>query len=471
MLNHTEFLAAAKSRRAELLNRLVEHPVSKAASGPPVAVIFSAPTAIRNHDVEHPYRADSDLAYLTGFTEPQAACVLAPEHPEGPFIFFVQEKDREKEIWTGMRAGVEGARDVYGADTAYVIGDLDKKLPHLLKNAGSVWSPLGWRPADDARLLRAARRARHLCRRGGSWPLVVGDLGDPLHEMRLIKDAFAIESLRRAAEITCEGHLQAMRGCRPGLLESDIEAMLTYAYRRGGAKRHGYDPIVAGGKNACILHYVENDQPLAADALLLIDSGAEVNHMTADLTRTFPVGGQFSAAQRDLYEVVLAANMHAIDLVRPGCNQEAVDDEARRILAQGLLDLGLMKGSVDEIVERRIPDDTPEDERATARRRSPLDRFYMHGTGHWLGSDVHDVGRYYLGDDPIPYRPGMVLTIEPGLYVSPDDTEAPEEMRGIGIRIEDDVLVTDGDPEVLTAASPKSVADLEDCVGSGHSRA
>lgn len=424
--------------------------------------LFSHPVYLRNGDVEHAYRADSDIAYLTGFEEPECALLLVPDgEGGGKTIGFVRPRDKEREIWDGRRHGPDGAREVFGLDDAFPVAELPTELPKLLRGTTALWSLFGRRNDDDERLFGAVATARQRSRRKGQWPVAYCDLAPALHGMRQRKDEDEIARLRAAVKASTAGHRRAMAVVRPGMNEADLEAVLTFAFRRGGAARHGYTPIVAGGENACILHYIENDAPLKDGDLVLIDAGAEHGLYTADITRTFPVSGTFTPPQQRLYELVLAAEQAAIASVKPGSNLVEVDAVARRTLAKGLQELGLLEGDLDTLVTKVPYEGMPE----AHPGRAPLDRFYMHSTSHWLGSDVHDVGTYHDGEDPTPLVPGMVLTVEPGIYVSPTDADAPEEYRGIGIRIEDDVLVTEAGNEVLTRDVPRSVEDICALIG------
>lgn len=419
-------------RRARVLERL----------GDGALVIPAGRPARRNGDADHPFRAASDLLYLTGFPEPESVLVLNPAL-EKPYVLFVLPRDREKEIWTGRRAGVEGAKERYGAQEAFTVEELDRELPRLLAGASTVHAPLGLDPAFDAKLVQAMAELRRKAR-GAPAPDRLADCGPLLHELRLFKDEGELALLRRAAVLTEEGHRRAMAATRPGAREYEIEAELLYAYRRGGGTGPGYEPIVAAGENATILHYRTGRDELREGELLLVDSGCEVDGYTADVTRTWPVGRRFEGAARTLYEIVLASHAAALDAVRPGSTLEAVHAAATRAIIRGLLEEKLLEGSEDSCFADKS-----------------FRRFFMHGTSHWLGLDVHDPGAYLRGGASRPLAPGMVFTVEPGLYVAADDEKAPESFRGIGIRIEDDVLVTAAGREVLTDGVPRSVADVE----------
>jgi Xaa-Pro aminopeptidase len=408
-----------------------------------VAIFRAAPAAVRSHDVEHRYRQDNDLLYLTGFPEPEATCILAPG-AEAPFTLFVRPRDREREVWTGPRAGVEGAQATYGADAAYLASELDERLPKLVEHAPAIYYAPGRDHDFNRRVLELFAWALDNRARSGAGPRGLLDPGTILHEMRLIKSPEEVAVMERAAAITAEAHRAAMTGARPGAFEYEIEALIDYTFRRRGAAGPAYPSIVASGPNATVLHHVDNDRRMEEGELLLVDAGAEWGGYCADVTRTYPVGRRFSERQRALYEVVLAAQEAAIAAVRPGAPVDAPHRRAIEVLADGLLALGLLAGARDAILEE-----------------GAYRTFFMHRTSHWLGMDVHDVGVYHVGEGPRPLEPGMVLTVEPGLYVAPDCESVDPAWRGIGIRIEDDVLVTPAGARVLSAAVPKAMAELE----------
>ncbi len=420
-----------------------------------VLVVAAAPTHVRNNDVEHPYRQDSDFFYLTGFEEPSALAILSSVHPEHRFVLFVRPRDPERETWDGPRSGIEGAKACFDADAVFPIAELGARLPSYLENARRLHFALGRDPEIDAIVLGARETTRRRQRLGVLAPTAIVDLAEAVHPMRLVKSPFELDAMRRAIEATREAHLAAMRVARPGVHEYEVEAELDRAFRRHGARRPAYESIVGSGPNATILHYVANDRRMEADELLLIDAGAELDGYAADVTRTFPISGRFSDAQRQLYEVVLAAEEQAIAAVRPGTTIEAIHRVALRALTEGAIALGLIEGPIEEALREE--------------RYKPI---YMHRTSHWLGMDVHDVGAYFVFEredaTSVERRarvlePGMVLTIEPGLYVGSGVALAPEaeRYRGIGIRIEDDVLVTEGGVEVLTRAIPKGIDAIE----------
>jgi Xaa-Pro aminopeptidase len=412
------------------------------------AVIPTGAPRVRNHDSEYRFRPRSDFYWLTGFREPDAVLVLAPRVAGAEGVLFVNEKDREAETWTGRRLGVADAPRTLGVARAHPRGELWTRLSELLPGHERVVFGFGEDAAFDRELLEAVaglqRRARGPLAPPRQWV-------EPalwLHELRLVKDEAELERMRAAARVSAEAHRAVMRAARPGVNERELDALLDYTFRRAGGTGAAYGNIVAGGANACILHYHENDRPLVAGELCLVDAGCEWDFYASDVTRTFPVGGRFSPEQRALYELVLAAEERAIAIVRPGATQDDVHAAALEILVDGLLALGLLTGT-----------------RASVLEDKSYRRFYMHRTGHWLGLDVHDCGLYAVDGKPRPFVPGMVTTVEPGLYVAPDDETVEARWRGIGIRIEDDCLVTAGGCEVLTRDVPKGVEELEALCG------
>ena len=407
-----------------------------------VAIIPTAPEHLRNRDSHYPSRFDSYFWYLTGFPEPEAVAVLiGGDVPK--FILFCREKNAEREVWEGFRYGPAAAREAFGFDEAYPISELEQKLPELIANHGALWYAFGHDPFWDAKIVAALNAVRAQTRAGKRAPGEIRDLREPLDSMRLLKDTDETGIMYRAADIASAGHARAMRICRPGLGEYELEAELTHEFRKQGADGHAYSPIVAGGHNACVLHYIENNKPLRKDSLVLIDAGCELDGYAADITRTFPVSGKFSSVQRDVYEIVLAAQLAAIDAIKPGAPFIAYHEAALRVLVQGMIDLKLLTGSLEDSIESEA-----------------YKPFYMHRTGHWLGLDVHDAGEYKSGDNWVNLVAGMALTVEPGLYIRPGDA-VPEHLHGIGIRIEDDVFVTNQGCEVYTSA-PKTVAEIEE---------
>ncbi len=418
--------------------------------GDGIAVIPSAPISTRNGDVHYRYRADSDFFYLTGFNEPEAVAVLAPGRKGGEFLMFCRERDAAQEMWDGDRAGLDGAVSHFKADDAFPIEDMEDILPNLLENRSKVYCNLGRYPDFDKELLNWVNDTRTRKRSGITVPGELVDLGYFLHESRLIKRAPELKIMRKAAAISAEAHRRAMVQCKPGLFEYEIEAELEYVFRKGGAQYPAYPSIVAAGANACVLHYIQNSDRLRKGDLLLIDAGAEIDCYCADITRTFPVSGKFSGRQRAVYDIVLEAQLAAIDRVKPGADFNAPHEAAVRTIAAGLKDLNLLKGSLDSIIER-----------------GSYRKFFVHRTSHWLGMDVHDVGEYRVNGAWRMLEPGMVLTIEPGIYI-PAKRGYPKEWQGIGIRIEDDVLVTRNAPEVLTDEAPKAPEAIEALMASMH---
>jgi Xaa-Pro aminopeptidase len=407
-----------------------------------VAIVPTAPERARNRDSHFPYRFDSYFYYLTGFTEPEAVFVLiGGSTPRS--VLFCRTKDPEREIWDGFRHGPQAARAEFAMDDALAIAALDEELPKLLADRERVFFSLGADPSWDVRLTSWLNAVRAQARTGVSAPAEVVDLRSALDAMRLIKDAHELDTMRKAATISAQAHCRAMRHARPGLREYEIEAELLHEFTRNGAQSPAYSSIVASGANACVLHYVSNRDVLGAGELLLIDAGCELDGYASDITRTFPVDGRFEGPRKALYELVLEAQLRAIDAVRPGARFSDPHQAAVRVLVQGLLDLKLLAGEPEEVIES-----------------GAYKRFYMHRTGHWLGLDVHDAGEYGAEGKWKPLAPGMVTTVEPGLYVRPAE-DVPEAFWNIGIRIEDDVVVTAEGNEVLTALAPKSVADIE----------
>ena len=415
-----------------------------------IAIIAAAPVHLRNNDVEYAYRQDSDFHYLTGFAEPESVAVLVPGRPQGEYLLFVRDRDPARETWDGRRAGPAGARRRFGADDAFPIADIDDILPGLMENRARVFYTVGVNRDFDQRVVGWVNGLRALAKHGRHAPHEIVALEHPLHEMRLYKSRAELAQMRHSAAIACAAHRRAMRYCRPGMFEYEIAAEIRHEFNRADADI-SYLPIVGGGANGCILHYRENESPLRDGDLLLIDAGCEYRSYASDITRTFPVNGRFTDIQRAAYEVVLEANLAAIDAVRPGVPWNRPHEVAVQVLTAGMVTLGLLQGRVPTLIK------------SEAYRR-----YYMHKTGHWLGMDVHDVGEYKLGDVWRDLEPGMVLTIEPGLYVAPGAREAPPELRGLGIRIEDDVLVTRDGREVLTDGVPKDPRAIETLMAEGR---
>jgi Xaa-Pro aminopeptidase len=422
-------------RRAALLQQLPQKSV---------ALVSASHLKTRNRDAEYAFRQDSDFYYLTGFNEPDALLLLIPGRAEGEFVLFCPPRDPQMEIWTGYRAGPEGCVRNFGADQAFALEELEQQMPRLLDGVHRLYYALGSDEALDTRVRGWLNQVRAQSRQGAQAPEELVLLDNLLHEQRLFKSAAELDMMRRAAEISAEAHCRAMRLSRPGLYEYQLEAEITGYCMQKGARFQAYSPIVGGGANGCILHYIDNSAELKDGDLVLIDAGCELDNYASDITRTFPVNGRFSPQQRALYQLVLDTQLACIKAMQPGVPWNRIHDLSVELLTEGLIELGLLQGERDALIE------------AGAYRR-----FYMHRIGHWLGMDVHDVGQYKLDGEWRPLEPGMVMTIEPGLYVAPDDDSVAPEWRGIGIRIEDDVLVTEQGPDVLTAAVPKTIADIE----------
>ena len=423
--------------------------MSKIGNG--TAIFRSAPMAVMHNDVEYAYRQDSDFFYLTGLDEAEAVAVLAPHHEEHKFILFVQPKDITKEVWSGYVTGVDAAKEKYGADEAYPINELEEKLPQYLINADKIYYRLGRdKPFNETVLTHYQRLLRTYPKRG-SGPTAIQDTCTILHGMRLVKSDSELTLMRKAADIAVEAHNVAREMAKPGVYEYEIQAEMEGIFRKHGGNGPAYPSIVASGANSCILHYIENNRQMQDGDLLLIDAGCSYGYYNSDITRTFPVGGKFTKEQKILYELVLSAQKQAIAQVKPGNAYSSIHDTALRVLVEGMIELGILKGEIDKLIEEE--------------KYKP---YYMHRTGHWLGLDVHDVGVYQHGkDNPLILQPGQVLTVEPGIYIVPGAEPAEEQPKvdekwmGIGIRIEDDVLVTESGCEVLTKGVPKEVSDIE----------
>lgn len=409
-----------------------------------IAIIPSAPTTIRNRDVEHPFRQDSDFYYLSGFAEEFAVIVLISGREQGEYVLFCQEKIKEQEIWTGRRVGPEAAIDVLGCDDAFPITDIDDILPGLIEGKDCVYTNLGVSPEFDSRLMNWVNDIKAQVRNGATPPREFSALDYLLHEMRLIKSPAEIKVMQRAAEISADAHTRVMQMVKPGMYEYQLEAELMRTFMAAGSRWPAYPSIVGTGENGCILHYTQNTSEIKDGDLILIDAGCELDYYASDITRTFPANGKFSPAQAAMYQLVLDANIAAIAAVKPGANWNSPHEVAVRILTAGLVEHGLLTGNVDELIEREA-----------------YRQFYMHKTGHWLGMDVHDVGEYRIDDQWRILEEGMVMTIEPGLYIAPDDESVDPKWRGIGIRIEDDIVVTKTGCKVLTADVVKEIAAIE----------
>lgn len=415
-----------------------------------IAVIQGAGLATRSNDTEFRFRQDSDFWYLTGFDHPDAVALLRTDGGPG-YTLFVQPRDPEAEVWTGYRPGVEGARADYGADEAHPISELHDRLPEVLGKARRLMHRFGRDARLDATVTSTLDTMRARSRQGVTPVSEIADPREILHEMRLFKGEEELERMRRAAAISAEAHAEAARIAHGGHHEYELEAVLDYTYRRRGGWGPAYGTIVAGGANATILHYVTNDRPLRDGDLVLIDSGAELEGYASDVTRTYPVGGRFDPSRRAVYEAVLEAQLAGLEQCRPGRTLQDVHEATTRKLIEGMISLRLVTGTVDDVFEKQS-----------------FRPYYMHSTSHWLGLDVHDVGSYTRGDDPRPLEPGMVFTVEPGLYVAPGAEDAPEHLRGIGVRIEDDVVITDDGHENLNDAIPKRIDEVEAWVAAGR---
>ncbi|WP_312341371.1 Xaa-Pro aminopeptidase [Stutzerimonas nitrititolerans] len=409
-----------------------------------IAILPAAPMYIRNRDVEHVYRQDSDFQYLSGFPEPEAVIALIPGREHGEYVLFCRERDPERELWDGLRAGQDGAIAHYGADDAFPIGDIDDILPGLIEGRERVYYAIGTNETFDHQLMEWIKMIRSKARQGAQPPSEFVALDHLLHDMRLYKSANEVKVMRHAAEISARAHVNAMRASRAGLHEYHLEAELDYEFRKGGAKMPAYGSIVAAGKNACILHYRENDAALEDGDLVLIDAGCEIDCYASDITRTFPVNGKFSPEQKAIYELVLAANEEAFKHIAPGKHWNEAHEATVRVITAGLVELGLLEGDVEALIA------------AEAHKA-----FYMHRAGHWLGLDVHDVGDYKIGGEWRVLEPGMAMTVEPGIYIAADNQDVARKWRGIGVRIEDDVVVTKTGCEILTSGVPKAVAEIE----------
>ncbi|WIX03100.1 Xaa-Pro aminopeptidase [Pseudomonas sp. AR5] len=409
-----------------------------------IAILPAAPMYIRNRDVEHVYRQDSDFQYLSGFPEPEAVIALIPGREHGEYVLFCRERDPERELWDGLRAGQDGAVRDYGADDAFPIGDIDDILPGLIEGRERVYYAIGSNESFDHRLMEWIKTIRSKARQGAQPPSEFVALDHLLHDLRLYKSAAEVKVMQAAAEISARAHVRAMQAARPGLFEYHLEAELDYEFRKGGAKMPAYGSIVASGRNACILHYRENDQPLKDGDLVLIDAGCEIDCYASDITRTFPVNGRFSAEQKAIYELVLAANEEAFKHIAPGRHWNEAHEATVRVITAGLVELGLLQGEVDALI--------------ASEAYKP---FYMHRAGHWLGMDVHDVGDYKVGGVWRELEPGMCMTVEPGIYIAADNQNVERRWRGIGVRIEDDVVVTKTGCQVLTGGVPKRVEEIE----------
>ena len=409
-----------------------------------IAILPSAPVTVRNRDVEHPFRQDSDFYYLSGFAEEHAVLVLIPGREHGEYVLFCQEKIKEQEIWTGRRVGPEAAPEVLGCDDAFPISDIDDILPGLIEGKDRIYASLGVSPNFDNQLMQWVNHIKTQVRNGATPPHEFSALDHLLHDQRLIKSPAEIKVMQKAADISAEAHTRAMQMVKPGMFEFELEAEIMRTFMAAGSRWPAYPSIVGAGDNACILHYTHNNMAIKDGDLILIDAGCELDYYAADITRTFPANGKFSAEQKAMYQLVLDAQYAAIEQIKAGNHWNQPHEAAVRVLVEGLVQHGLLSGDVDELIEKQ-----------------EYRQFYMHKTGHWLGMDVHDVGEYRIGGEWRILEEGMVMTVEPGLYISPDDETVDAKWRGIGIRIEDDVVVTKSGCKVLTAAVVKEIDDIE----------
>lgn len=422
-------------RRKELMAKMLPNSI---------AIIPSASMKQRNSDVEYAFRQDSNFYYLTGFNEPDAVLLLMPGRLAGESVLFCRKRDKLMEIWNGYRSGPEGVVADYAMDEGHCIDEVDELLPELLNGMSRIYYSIGQDEALDQQVRQWLNSIRSKVRQGAVAPSELVMLDQLLNEMRLIKTDAEKEMMRQAGDISAQGHVKAMQLCKPGMMEYQLEAEILHHFTMQGCRQPAYSSIVGGGENACVLHYIENDKTLNDGDLVLIDAGCELDHYAGDITRTFPINGRFSEEQKALYQLVLDAQKACIAIAKPGTLWEAVHEESVKVLTQGLIDLGLLTGSL-------------EDEIAAGGYRD----FYMHRIGHWLGMDVHDVGDYKVEGEWRPLQPGMVMTVEPGLYIAPDNEAVDARWRGIGIRIEDDVLITETGCEILTASVPKEIEEIE----------
>ncbi len=409
-----------------------------------IAIIPSAKEQLRSRDTEFPFRQDSDFHYLSGFDEPESVLVLIPGRKHGQFVMFCRDSDTEMELWHGYRAGLEGVCAIHAADDAFPIGDIDDILPGLIEGRERIYYSMGRSVEFDQQIMSWVNRIRRKEASGAVPPGEFTDLDHMLHDLRLVKSAAEQRLLRRAGAITAGAHIRAMQHCKPGVYEYQLEAELTHEFARLGARHPAYPSIVGSGDNACTLHYVQNSARMRDGDLVLVDAGCEFEYYASDVTRTFPVNGRFTGQQRAIYELVLKAQIAAIEAIAPGNHWNQAHDATVQVITEGLVALGLLKGKVATLIERQAYRD-----------------FYMHRAGHWLGLDVHDVGNYRVADEWRVLEPGMVMTVEPGIYISPHNKKVAKAWRGIGVRIEDDVVVTAQGCEVITAGAPKTVAEIE----------
>jgi len=431
-----------KERRIRLMEQMDEGSI---------AIIPSSVEQIRNNDVHYPFRQNSDFQYLTGFEEPDSLCILMPGREQAEYVLFVRDKDKDREIWDGYRAGPDGAVEEFGADDAFPVDDIDDILPGLMEGKTRVYAHMGVDSGFDHQLMTWLNQIRSKVRQGAVPPEDFSDIAHLLHDMRLIKSRQEIALMADAAKISATAHKRAMQICKPGVWEYQLQAAIEHDCMMAGSPRPAYSAIVGGGKNGCVLHYVENNQKLKDGDLVLIDAGAELQYYASDITRTFPVNGAFSTEQRAIYDLVLKSQHGAINAVKPGAHWNEPHLVTTQILTEGLVALGLLEGDVAQLIEDEA-----------------YKEFFMHKTGHWLGMDVHDVGDYKVGGEWRVLEPGMALTIEPGIYISPSNEDVDEKWRGIGVRIEDDVVVTKDGCDVLSEGVPKEAAEIEALMQGGQ---
>lgn len=437
-ISNSEF----KERRARLMEQMETGSI---------AIIPSATEIIRNNDVHFGFRQNSDFQYLTGFDEPDALAVLMPGREPAEYVLFVRDKDKNREIWDGYRAGPDGAVNDFAADDAFPIDDVDDILPGLMEGRTRVYAHMGVDASFDHQLMTWLNQIRSKVRQGAVPPDDFSDISHLLHDMRLIKSKQEVAIMADAAQLSATAHTRAMKSCKPGMWEYQLQAEIEHQCMMGGSPRPAYPAIVGGGANGCILHYVENNRKLLDGDLVLIDAGCELQCYASDITRTFPVNGRFTDAQRTIYDLVLKSQYAAIDAIKPGTHWLKPHEVVVRVLTEGLVELGLLSGDVDQLIEDEAFKD-----------------YFMHKTGHWLGLDVHDVGDYKVGGEWRVLEPGMTLTVEPGIYISPDNTRVDEKWRGIGVRIEDDVVVTKDGCDVLTKDVIKTPEDIEALMSGGQ---
>ena len=429
-----------RSQLAEFMRRMQRNSV---------AIIPAAREATRSNDTHYRFRQDSDFFYLTGFEEPEAIAVVKPGAGD-EYVLFVRPRDPEREIWDGRRAGVDGAKSEFGAQAAFPVAEFDSKLREILDGAETLYYRLGVQRDLDDKIIREIANMRALNRKPIHPPTTIVDPATIIHELRVIKSPDELELMQKAADIAAEAHVEAMQAARPGMREFELEALIEQVFRRHGAAGPAYTSIVGAGANATVLHYINNDGELRDGELLLVDAGAEYKGYASDITRTFPIGGRYSQAQRDIYDLVLKAQMSCVEMVRPGVTHDELKQHSIEVLTEGMVQLGLLQGEPEQLIKEK-----------------KYEKFYMHGLGHMLGIDVHDVGAYYYGKESRALEAGVVMTVEPGVYIAPDTKDVPEKYLGIGVRIEDDVLCTNDVPRVLTSKVPKDPQEIETLMAHG----